>query len=152
MILEIQGLRPWYDIAGKQQRKTLGVIGLEPEDLATFVAMFLSSDGPPNPRPDLPLIHTLKLAVDDLHAYYRAAALAQPGPGPTVHGIASWFWGDTAAGLLVHAVKRAIIQRGDPTDAAVAYLLFVPFGHAENEQDVQEIGTNFAALIEHRDQ
>lgn len=151
--LEIQGLRPWYDIAIRhQERKTLGAIGLEPEDLAAFIAMFLSTDRPPNPRPDLPLIHTLKLAADDLHAYYRAAALAQPGPSPTVHGIASWFWDDTAAGLLIHAVKRAVIQRGDPADAAVAYLLFVPFEHADNEQDVQDIGANFAALLEHRDQ
>jgi hypothetical protein len=150
--LEIQRLRPWYDIAVKQQqRKSLGVIGLEPEDLATFIAMFLSSDRPPNPRPDLPLIHTLKLAVDDLHAYYRAAALAQPGPSPTVHGIASWFWGDTAAGLLIHEVKRAILQRGNPAEAAVAYLLFVPLEHANNEVDLQGIGSNFAALLESRE-
>ena len=109
------------------------------------------SQGVRPPRPDLPLIHTLKLAVDDLHAYYRAAALAQPGPSPTVHGIASWFWGDTAAGRLIHEVKRAILQRGNPTEAAVAYLLFVPFEHANNEVDIQKIGSNFAALRESRE-
>jgi hypothetical protein len=49
--LEIQGLRPWYRIAAKQQGgRTLGVTGLEPEDLATFIASFLSNDRPPNPR------------------------------------------------------------------------------------------------------
>jgi hypothetical protein len=56
------------------------------------------------------------------------------------------------AGRLIHAVKRAIIQRGDFADAAVAYLLFVPFERANNEQDVQDIGANFAALLEYRDQ
>lgn len=150
--LEMQWLRPWYDIAIKRrQRNAVGVIGLEPEGLATYIARFLSSSHPPNPRPDLPLIHTLKLAVEDLHGYYRAAALAQPGPSPTMHGIASWFWRDTAAGMLVHAVRRAILQRGDSADTPVAYLLLVPFEYADTALSTEEIDRNFAALLEHRD-
>jgi hypothetical protein len=66
--------------------------------------------------------------------------------------MASWFWGDTAAGRLIHAVKRAILQRGDPANAAVAYILFVPFAHADHEVDVPDIGSNFATLLEHREQ
>jgi hypothetical protein len=127
------------------------MIGLEPEDLAPFIAMFFSSDRPPNPRSELPLIHRLKLAAEDLHGFYRAAALAQPGPSPTTQGIASWFWRDTAAGALIHAVKRAILERGDPADAAVAYLLLVPFEYADTKQDPEEIGRNFTALLERRD-
>jgi hypothetical protein len=150
--LEVQWLRPWYDITiRRQQSSAVGVTGLGPEELVTFIAGFLSSDSPPNPCPDLPLIHTLKLAAEDLHAYYRAAALAQPGPDPTAHGIASWFWRDTTGGRLIHAVKRAILERGDPTNAAVASLLLVPFEYADDKLDVEEIGRNFAALVEHRD-
>jgi hypothetical protein len=84
-------------------------------------------------------------------AFYRAAALAQPGPTPTTRGIASWFWRDTAAGTLIHAVKRAILERGDPADAAVDSLLLVPLDYAEEEQAPAEIGRNFAQLVEHRD-
>jgi hypothetical protein len=90
--------------------------------------------------------------VEDLHAYCRAAALAQPGPSPTTRGIAPWFWRDTAGGNLIHAVKRAILQRGDSADAAAAYLLLVPFEYADNELNAEEIGRDFAALHEHRDQ
>jgi hypothetical protein len=52
----------------------------------------------------------------------------------------------------MRAVKRAILQRGDAADAAVADLLLVPFEYADNELNAEEIGRNFTALHEHRDQ
>jgi hypothetical protein len=64
---EITAMRPWYDTAVNQrQRTTVGVSGINLEDLGDFIYAFVKGELPPNPRNDIPLASTLKFAVEDL--------------------------------------------------------------------------------------
>ena len=74
---EMDQLRNWYDIAvTKRNRTTVGVSGVDVDNLADFISSFLTDKQPQNPNPDFPLAHTLNLATDDLKAFYTEAVTA----------------------------------------------------------------------------
>ena len=97
---EIELLRPWYDMAVKARRRTTyGISGLEPGDIARFVADFIKDQTTPSPRPGIGVGQLLKWATDDLKAYYFDAATARPGASSDVI-LADWLWGETVCGRL----------------------------------------------------
>jgi len=103
---EMNQLRNWYDMAvEKRGRTTVGVSGVDLDNLAGFISAFLTDEQPENPNPDLPFPQTLNLATDDLKAFYTEAATAQPGPTGTPEQLADWFYGKTAAGRLLYRHK-----------------------------------------------
>jgi hypothetical protein len=120
-------LRNWYDIAvAKRERTTVGVSGIDVDKLADFISSFLTDKQPQNPNPDHPLAHALNLATDDLKAFYTEAVTAQPGPAGTSNQLADWFYGQTAAGRLLYAIKDKGIQSDDPYLKIVAGALLIP--------------------------
>src|SRR3546814_4060628 len=65
---------PWYELAVEKNGRTgANASGLTPSEAARHVASFLSGEPGPNPRPDLPAFAALKLATEDLKAYYMEA-------------------------------------------------------------------------------
>lgn len=130
---EMTKLRSWYDLAVKKRgRTTVGVSGLDIEAIGDFVGAFLDGGIPENPRRDLPLGLTLKLAVEDLKAYYCEAVTAQPGqvlPGSDV--VADWFWGETAAAKVLLAVKESCASSDDDVLQVVGSKLIVPIAQAD---------------------
>lgn len=124
---EMNQLRNWYDIAvAKRDRTTVGVSGIEVENLADFISLFLTDTQAENPNPDYPIAHTLNLATDDLKAFYTEAVTAQPGPTGTSNQLADWFYGQTAAGRLLYAIKDKGIQSDDQYLKIVAGALIIP--------------------------
>ena len=124
---EMDQLRNWYDIAvAKRDRTTVGVSGIEVDKLADFISSFLADKQPQNPNPDYPLAHTLNLATDDLKAFYTEAITAQPGPVGTSNQLADWFYGQTAAGRLLYAIKDRGIESDDQYLKIVAGALLIP--------------------------
>jgi len=124
---EMAQLRTWYDLAVKKRgRTTVGVSGMDLEQIVDFVADFL--DGiPANPRQDLSLAYVLNFAVDDLKAYYYEAAAAQPaGPTPTGSELDSWFWEQTAAAKVLFAIKDRCLESDDQMMQLVGKLLLIP--------------------------
>lgn len=113
---EVQRLTPWYDMAVREHgRTTVGLSGLEMPAAVDFVCAFLDGEVPANPRDDLSLAEVLKFAVDDLKAFYREAALAQPGAN-TGEAMNDWFYGETATGRALYALKpvaTALAERLD---------------------------------------
>ena len=80
LLKEIHTLAPWYDLAVRTRgRTTVGPSGLTVEEAATFFAAFLEDQTEPSPRDDLPKGRVLKLAYEDIKAYYGEAITAQPG-------------------------------------------------------------------------
>ncbi|MBW2619028.1 MAG: hypothetical protein JRC92_09150, partial [Deltaproteobacteria bacterium] len=105
---EVAELRSWYDLGlEKRGRTSARTSGLEIEAVVDFIAAFL--DQPPlNPRPELNLAEVLKLATEDLKAFYYEAATAQPGQaGLSPQKLADWFWSGTEAARLLKAVRKA---------------------------------------------
>jgi hypothetical protein len=105
---EITAMRTWYDMAtAKRQRTTVGVSGIDLEELGDFIYAFVEATGPDNPRDDIPLAYTLKFAVEDLQSYYIEGVTAQPGQeGVSGKILKDWFWSETVAGKVLLALKK----------------------------------------------
>lgn len=129
---EMNRMRSWYDLGLKRRgRTTVGVSGVQPEGMADFLGGFLDGGIPDNPRDDLPLALVLKLAADDLKAFYLEAAMAEPGEtAPTSAALLDWFWADTIAARVLRAVKNACERSTDQTLKMAGQRLIVPMTHA----------------------
>jgi hypothetical protein len=104
---EMEELAQWYDLAVQRRgRTTVGLSGLAPADAARFVVSFLGDTPSPVYREGLTAGDALKLATEDLRAYYFEAAGAQPGM-PRAADIAHWFWHDTAGGRVFAELQKA---------------------------------------------
>lgn len=97
---EIQAMHPWYEMAlKKRDRTSLGLSGLEIDDLGDYIYRFVKGEQPENPRPDVDPTVSLKLAVEDLKGYYVEAVTAQPGQeNLSSRTLKEWFWNKTTAG------------------------------------------------------
>ena len=118
---EIALLRPWFE-----KRKTIlgktsfGISDFDLEDLAPFIHTFFSEEQ--NSKSDS---FRLKLATDDLNAFYLEAALQQPS-GSKISAFENWYWNETAAGELVKKVAIHCQKSLDPGLQKTAKLLLVP--------------------------
>jgi D-proline reductase (dithiol) PrdB len=112
---EIKAMRPWYDLAlAKRQRTTLGASGVAPDSLGEFIYAFIKGETPENPRTDVELITTLKLAIEDLRAYYNEGATAQPGQeNVSLQSLKDWFWNNTAASNVLLKLLEVCENRQD---------------------------------------
>ncbi|MEC7538089.1 MAG: hypothetical protein VYB59_12450 [Pseudomonadota bacterium] len=62
------------------------------DDLVPFLAGFLDSPWPDNPRDDIPIRNAIKYATEDLQGVYLEAAAAQPGRKAGIAELDDWFW------------------------------------------------------------
>jgi hypothetical protein len=122
---EVRALAPWYDVARERRgRTTLGLTGAQPPAIAAFVAAFL--EGTPSPlRDGLSLAENLKLACEDLKAYYQEAAMARPGT-QDAGAVSRWFWEETAAAGLMLALAPRLSCHEDPELRLLARDFFIP--------------------------
>ena len=110
---ELAWLAPWYDLASQRRgRTTVGASGLAIAEVARFATSFLDDRPAENPPSDLTLAEALRLAGDDLKAYYVEAATAQPGD-PSSTQLGDWFWNQTAAGKLLLVLRDICLKSED---------------------------------------
>ncbi len=129
---EIEQLATWYDLAQKEHhRTTMGASGLGAREIGEFLAGFLDGGVPHNPRPEIELPWLIKLASEDLKAYYLEAATAKPGSAPLGSApLADWFWGQTVAGRVHLELQKLFLQRPETEFQLLAKLLLVPVSQA----------------------
>ena len=125
---EMTAMRPWYDMAvNKRKRTTVGVSGIGLEVLGDFIYAFAKGDEPENPRNDISLVYTLKLAVEDLKSYYTEGITAQPGQaGASSQVLQDWFWDETVAGKVLLAVKKVCEASPDKMTSMIGSHFLVP--------------------------
>lgn len=106
---EIKAMRPWYEMAvAKRHRTTVGASRIDLDALGDFIYTFVRGEEPENPCDDISLGLTMKLAVEDLKAYYIEGVTAQPGQsGASSEMLKDWFWGETVAGKVLLKLKKA---------------------------------------------
>ena len=70
----------------------------------------------------------LRLAVDDLKAFYVDAATAQPGnaSGSDIQG---WFWRETAFGGLIQGLRKKLMTSPNEDLALIGSWFLVPSSH-----------------------
>jgi hypothetical protein len=124
---EVEGLRNWYDIAVRSRgRTTADTAGMSPEAMADFIATFARGEKPPATAPDVALSSSLKMASEDLKAYYTEAVTAQPGRATDAASLADWFWGETAAAKVLNEVRKRCLGNPDQAYQRLGTTLMVP--------------------------
>ncbi len=123
---EVEELAQWYDLAVQRRgRTTVGLSGLTPVDAARFVVSFLGDAPAPVFREGLSAGDALKLATEDLRAYYFEAAGAQPG-APRAADVQHWFWHDTAGGRVFAELQKAGLASSDESVRQLAKRSLIP--------------------------
>ena len=98
LVKEVASLQPWYDLAVTTRgRTTVGPSGLSIINAGKYLAAFLQDQAVPCPRQDMPAPRVLKLAYEDLKAYYTEAITVQPGFG-TSKRVEDWLFRETVLG------------------------------------------------------
>ncbi|MEQ1775213.1 MAG: hypothetical protein ABL891_15660 [Burkholderiales bacterium] len=98
LLKEVASLQPWYDLAVTTRgRTTVGPSGLSVVDAGKYLAAFLENQATQCPRTDMPAPRVLKLAYEDLKAYYTEAITAQPGYN-TSKRVEDWLFRETVLG------------------------------------------------------
>jgi hypothetical protein len=149
---EIGRLRPLYEaVVAERGRPPAGVLGWPTEELAEFVLSFLDGPGRDSPHPphpphlEMPRSYALKLAVDDLVAFYNVAVSRSVGAESAP--LAAWFWHKTALGKAIQAMRNRLLASQDPVLKAVAYLLVIPIFQAEQRPEAPGFVESYGRLM-----
>ena len=127
---EVTELRPWFDIGlGRRGRTAVGNFdALSASEL--FIGYVLGG-APPASDTNLPFPVALRLASQDLKAFYFEAVIAKPGAtAPGSNAFNQWFWQETAAGKILKAVKERCLNEPDKALRLAGTLLLVPMSQA----------------------
>lgn len=118
---EMDLLMPWYQ-RGKDERDftAVGLSERPLRDVATLLAGFADGN-----VPDADAAQQLKLAAEDLKAFYNEAAVSQPG-NASATDIENWYWQDTVAGKVIRQIKARFGDDADPALKLTAGFLLVP--------------------------
>ena len=134
---ELTTMRPWYDIAvAKRQRTTVGLSGIDLEAMGDFIYAFVKGEELENPRDDMPLASTLKMAIEDLKAYYIEGVTAQPGQeNLSSKAIMNWFWDETVAGKVLLDLGNVLQASQDHTMVHVGEHSIAPLDILSRQKD-----------------
>lgn len=123
---EVAQLQAWHDVAVRHRgRSTLGVTGLEPEEIVHHLSRWLDGNEPSWTAVGTNRGETLKHACDELRAYYLEAKSVQPGTHSS-RSMQEWFWKETVAGAAVLAVRKIAAASNDASVKGVAVQSLVP--------------------------
>jgi hypothetical protein len=123
---ELDELRPWYDLGLERHGRT-ALAAFTPEAAASLIADYLVNGSPSAPPKEFTPGVALRLAAQDLRAFYFEAASSRPGAGvPNSQAFNSWFWNETAAGKTLQEVKETCLQSADKVLRMTAKMFLVP--------------------------
>jgi hypothetical protein len=119
LVAEIDRLTTWYDRAvATRGRTTVGTSGLAMPAAGRLVTEALEGGA-------LPPAQALKLAVDDLRAFYLEAASAFPDPG-TSKTRTAWFWDETLLAKALLSLQPRLAASADPQHRLLGALTLIP--------------------------
>ena len=131
--LEMSQMRNWYDLAVEQRGRTTAVTtGLVPEEIAEFLTDFIRGSTDTSPVENVSLATALRMAAEDLKAYYMEAVTAQPGQPTASTTLSNWFWSQTRAAQMIDTVRRICLDNSDPEFQLLGKLLLVPRAQLHN--------------------
>lgn len=111
---EFSQMQSWYDLARKERgRTTSATSGLDVEKLTDAIEAFIRDKLPIRLASEVSPGMALKMAVEDLNAYYLEAVTIQPGQPTDSATLADWFWGQTAAAKVISEVRKICTESSD---------------------------------------
>jgi hypothetical protein len=124
---ELTALRGFYErwVEEHNGRTAVGLCGI-PQRRWRGVIRFLEAyargeDVDMKERPaDVAPAQFIRYYIDDLKAFYYEARMAQR-PDASETDLHTWFWGETAAGGLIHTVAERMGASHEPALKAIAY-------------------------------
>ena len=120
-------MRTWYDLAReKKKRTTTGVTGFSPEETTEFLSAFVKGELPKAKLKNTSIADSIRMAAEDLKAYYFEAVSAQPGQPTDSLRLANWFWGETVAALVINSIRRVCLEHKDKNMELLGKFLLVP--------------------------
>ena len=124
---EILQLRSWYERAIKtRNRTTAGISGLSIEEVVELVTRFVGDESQDALMVEEDLVDRIRMACEDLKAYYFEAVSAQPGQRTDGESFTNWFWGETHAAGLINEMRKISLKDPSGKIAHLGKLLLVP--------------------------
>jgi hypothetical protein len=115
LLQEIDELASWHRLACERRgRTTAGLSGLSASRAASYLVDFIENNETPLYRAELTRGLSLRLACEDIKAYYLEAVNAQPGQQAAQQAHA-WFWRDTVAGRVFIKLRTVCLASTDET-------------------------------------
>ena len=125
---EVAELRNWYDI-GREKRGRTALSHFTPEDAAALFCDYLSGKALHPPEETISPAVALRLAAQDLKAFYYEAAISRPGAGiPDSQAFTQWYWNQTAAGQILREVKKRCETDENKEIQMAGKMFLVPMG------------------------
>lgn len=104
---EFSQMRSWYDLAReKRGRTTASTSASGVEKLIDTVTGFVRTGSIVGGADEIAQSTALRIAVEDLKAYYFEAVSIQPGQPTDSKPLAEWFWGQTAAAKVIGKIRE----------------------------------------------
>jgi len=126
LIAEIGRMRPWYEMAVNQRgRTTVGVSQLSIEEAVRYLVDFIEEPSTPSRRDDIEAGPLLKLACEDLKAFYGEAMSAQPGMSSS-RAVEHWLWNETALGRALWKFREENTNHPDSYTRYLAQRTLIP--------------------------
>ncbi len=126
LLEEVAQLMPWHTLAARRRGgTTVGLAGGEPTEAAGFLVSLLADAAPAAGAGDRALATSIKLACDDLRAYYEEAALAQPGTLGSAE-LGDWYYRQTIAGDVLARLRERLLGVEDAALKNLAERMLIP--------------------------
>ena len=126
---EMKNLWPWYELAIQSRgRSNIGASGLTLEQARDAVLSFVQGQPIDLPVAGVSSAEGLRLAADDLKAFYIDAATARPG-NASGRDIQDWFWRETAFANLLQGLRKTLLASSDEDLALIGEWFLVPSSH-----------------------
>ena len=123
---EIAELRPWYDL-GMEKRGRTSITEFAPESSAEILCNYLLGEQVEIPREDISFAAALRLAYQDLKAFYFESAISRPGAKvPDSKEFTEWFWNQTEAGGILRDVQKKCTGEQDQELQLTGKMFLVP--------------------------
>jgi len=124
---EVDQMHNWYDLSKDHRgRTTADSSGLDPEMMAEFISRFVRGEIPALPLQEVSLGTNIKMAVEDLKAYYIEAVTSQPGQPTDSGALADWFWSRTTAAQIINEIRKRCMKDDDEHLKRIGGALLIP--------------------------
>jgi hypothetical protein len=123
---EVAELRNWYDVGLNQTDRT-SVVNFDPDSASQLLSAYVLNGSTNSTKTDLPFAVALRLAAQDLKAFYFEAMIARPAMAPPGSKTFNrWFWSEMVAGQVLKAVKERCLNEPDKSLRLTGAMLLVP--------------------------